>query len=293
MKLLPLIAATVTADDCFVCKATVTGNPLINDSQKPLAYYADDHECFNPSGNSLDKYDGQYGRPMVKTGCSSCFALAYSIEYLGQNGTSYEHTMHRGCGEDYPSLELTDHKPAYSNKKPNAEWKAISLTQSNYGTYGVIKGRYMTHLADLAQAAYDSEKTNMDWTTDYGLKCYHEDILRTSENFQNPILQDRFTCGSPDATACYSLVGNYEGEENDRDVRYSYAKRGCAVGINNVPTSGSSIFFESKIPGTTVNSTMELKYCDTDGCNNYIPSWKSSALMTSMSAAALLAFTLF
>ena len=36
MKLLPLIAATVTADDCFVCKATVTGNPLIGTSEKPL-----------------------------------------------------------------------------------------------------------------------------------------------------------------------------------------------------------------------------------------------------------------
>ena len=118
----------------------------------------------------MDKYDGLYGRPSVKSGCNSCFALAYSIEYNSQNGTFYEHTMHRGCGEDYPSLKLTDHKPTYSNKKPSTEWKAISLTQSNYGTYGDIKGRYMTHPADIAKAAYDSDNTKMEWTTDYGLK---------------------------------------------------------------------------------------------------------------------------
>ena len=47
----------------------------------------------------------------------------------------------------------------------------------------------------------------------------------------------------------------------------------------------------SVIPGTTVNSTMELNYCGTDGCNNYNPTWRSSAL--SLSATALLAIFLF
>lgn len=110
------------------------------------------------------------GRPSVKKSCTACFALAYSLEYLGQNGTTYEYTMHRGCQDDYPSLTLSSHLPSYASKKPTEAWKAVALNNANYGTYGTINARYMTHPADTAKAGYATDKTEMAWNVDYGLK---------------------------------------------------------------------------------------------------------------------------
>ena len=80
------------------------------------------------------------------------------------------------------------------------------------------------------------------------IKCYHENVLRINEDFQNPTISKKSTCASTDAKSCYSLVANYDGDENGRDVRYTYAKRGCSSGIETVPTVGinpsTSVFFD-------------------------------------------------
>ena len=115
------------------------------------------------------KYDGLYGRPKVET-CDSCFAIAYSLEHKSQNGTIYEYTMHRGCQKDYPSLTLASHLPTYASNKPTEAWRDIALTSKNYGTYDTINAKYMTHPADKSKAGYNTDKTGMAWTTDYGLK---------------------------------------------------------------------------------------------------------------------------
>ena len=58
-----------------------------------------------------------------------------------------------------------------------------------------------------------------------------------------PSTNNKFACGSTKAHTCFSLVSNFEGTEDDNDVRYSYARRGCSFEIKEVPTV-SSIFFE-------------------------------------------------
>ena len=68
------------------------------------------------------------------------------------------------------SLTLTPHTPDYTSNKPTAAWNDINLTPENYGTYGTINGKYMTHPADKSKAGYNTDKTGMAWTLDYGLK---------------------------------------------------------------------------------------------------------------------------
>ena len=174
------------------------------------------------------------------------------------------------------SLSLTSHLPSYASNKPTEAWNDIALTSRNYGTYGTINAKYMTHPADKTKAGYNTDKAGMTWNADYGLKdslldrvfrshlyanrhrtesapeidcssddklqqCYHENVLVKDGDSQKPAVNDKFACGSADATACFALVANYDDDDNKR---YSYAKRGCANAIETIPAVGSSVFFQ-------------------------------------------------
>jgi len=83
-------------------------------------------------------------------------------------------------------------------------------------------------------------------------------------------------CHTIYAHSCFSSVSNYRGEEDGKEVTYSYVRRGCSA---EIPFETGSIFYRSEIPGTTpaVNATMELNYCNRDRCNDYLAEWESSS----------------
>jgi len=281
MKLLILLGAAVAAESCYKCKST-TRAILDEAPEKAYSIQSDKTKdsCFVPKETT------------AKRTCGKCFSIAYSLKHNTPNGTIYEYTMHRGCQEDYPSLRLDDSEPTYEDDKPNQPWKDVDLTYDNYGTLDTIKAKYMTHKADHNKARYDDDATEMQWNENYGLKCFFENELVEDGNSKKPNNNQKFACGSTEATSCYSLLANYD----DDDKRYSYTKRGCSYATETISElqkeSEGSVFFESIIPGTNINSTMELNYCTTDGCNDYVPTWKSSALSYSFSTLALV-YTLF
>lgn len=123
------------------------------------------HDCFKPDT------DKTYQKP----NCKSCFSIAYSLEHETQNGATkmYEYTMHRGCQEDYPDLELADHKPEYGQDdkpKEGSPWSDIELNFENYGTFGAINAKYMTWPTSAGKDRYDSDNTGIEWNLNYGLK---------------------------------------------------------------------------------------------------------------------------
>jgi len=285
------------AKKCYVCKASAIARPKNNlVMQEPDPFPGKEevkHDCFQPQ---LKGYDGEYGRPH-EAECQKCISIAYSVERLNEFGyKEFEYNMYRGCqgdgdGPQFTNLTVTDCSTAAWDQLGSASgaWCSINLDSTNNGNYGEIKAKYMTEEAEEKTAYADTSAVGLIWNRDTGIECYEEEYLLKNEKPKIPASTTLKHCHTIYAHSCFSSVSNYRGEEDGKEVTYSYVRRGCSA---EIPFETGSIFYRSEIPGTfpAVNATMELNYCNRDRCNDYLAEWESSSV--SVLKTSLLAFGL-
>lgn len=289
-----LFLGTASAKSCYVCKATMLANPTGNQADpEPYPSDADSHPCFKPMSNDQNDYNGEYGLPSVQT-CDDCVAIAYSMKY----SNSYEYTIHRGCQENFDhglNFTVDDCLLNWSSGKPTEKWCELQLTKKNYGNYGTINARYTTEVADPSKADITAnDQAGLTWQAKKTLSCYQEEIMKEeSSDLSTP--SKKLRCEDIFSRSCYSAVSRFDGEDDNGDLReYAYAKRGCSNEISPEDDNVNTLIrFHHPIPGTVANGTMEVKYCNTDDCNNYVPSWTTSNAMLLGISSILVAFLNF
>jgi len=288
MKTFAILLGVVAAEQCYVCKSTLLAAPSSSaEHPEPYPDNGAAHDCFKPDSTDKSDYNGEYGKPSIEDCTEGCIAIAYSINYY--NGQYYEYTIHRGCQENFShglNFTVDDCTINWSSGKPSEPWCDIDLTKNNYGNYGTIKAKYVTESADTTKSDITSnDQAGLTWNTKTGINCYQEDTFKeNSSKLTAPSELKR--CADIFARSCYSTVSQFDGEDDNGDVQqYAYAKRGCSTAVAPIDDDvNTSIKFHHPIPGTVANGTMEVKYCNTDNCNNYVPLWTTSnALLVGIS----------
>lgn len=277
MKLfLFFIGSSLAAQQCFRCKATTIDDSQIATTpptEKVPSIGSAKTNCF---GLTKDGVDGKF-----KVNCEGgCYSLAYNLErFHGESDSqvrSYEYHVERGCKRDRYAL--------FYGKNPAADmgtdWGSVTLNKDNFGNHGSITAKYTTQdVNGEKNAVITANAPTMTLSSAWQLKCRYENTMKNATmqaNFPPATTRQRY-CG-PEENQCVSHVAQHDPKDYhfEANMKIQYAHRDCVKA--NATQIYHTLYYKSPLPGVRdMNVTTRTKYCDTEGCNDDIAEWRSSA----------------